>query len=70
MSPDELGKADIALMNLLCPKSLSGAENVDMRRSWDSESYSVNPPVTRKCSTCSLYSTRLTGGLVECGQPA
>lgn len=30
MSPDELGKTDIALMNLLCAKGLPGAENVDI----------------------------------------
>jgi hypothetical protein len=29
-SPDELGKADIALMNLLCAKGLPGAENLDI----------------------------------------
>ncbi len=29
MSPDELAKVDIALMNLLCAKGLPGAENLD-----------------------------------------
>jgi hypothetical protein len=30
MSPDELAKVDIALMNLLCAKGLPGAENLDI----------------------------------------
>lgn len=30
MSPDELAKVDIALMNLLCAKGLPGAENLDV----------------------------------------